>query len=148
MSLDPLDFAALPPMKLLRFLKVLIKSELIGLLALLVFSLLVGIGAFIGSHMPVQYSVFTSFKSIDAAIILALGLALLGFYPVIFYGSPLYAVLHYKKRASLWAAALVGVVPGILICFSNVHLGILVASCGLVIASITHGFSLLVKPNL
>jgi len=109
----------------MKFLKILIKSELAGLLALLVFSLLVGIGAFIGSHMPVQYSGVTSFKSIDAAFVLALGLTVLGF-----------------------SAALIGVIPGILTSFFNAHMGILVASCGLVVASIAHGFSSLVKPEL
>ena len=96
----------------MNFFGKLWRAEISGLLALFIFAVLIGIYGFVESFLWSLQGMNLMISPLDAAWLVFVYAGTIGFVAVVFYGAPVYALLHHKFRASWPAIVLVGAVPG------------------------------------
>jgi len=62
----------------------------------------------------------------------------IGIWPVVFFGAPIYAFLKQRRQASSYRIVIVGIAPGIVLCFGDLIMGTFGVAVGFVVALGTH----------
>jgi hypothetical protein len=116
------------------YLKLLVKTELVALAAL-AFA-----GAALAAFSAVQASLATSsaLGASGSAEVVFVSTLFIGSSPVILFGAPLYSALRHFNKMSWLVALGLGAVPGIVLMFFGVQLGLFAFGCGLFVAAVTH----------
>src|SRR5437762_1906304 len=82
-----------------------------ALVALVICAISVGAIALVDAAV----SVYSAIHPLGAAFLGATYCFFIGLLPVVAYGAPIYAALAWRQRASAMTAALIGVIPGLLL---------------------------------
>lgn len=118
----------------MTFGSILWRVEIRAVFALLVCALLVGALGFADAAM----STYSLLRPADAAWIGSSYTFLIGFVPVVAFGSPIYALLVYRKSASHTGATLIGIFPAIVLFWYDANLAAWCVACGAAVALFTH----------
>ena len=118
----------------MTFRRHLAKTELVAL------ATLVGVAASLATFSAIRAAASPDdlFSPLGAAFAVAGYTLMIGFVLVAMVGAPFYAWLQSIGRASWGAAVCVGLIPGIVLLFVALDLGLWTIGCGLVVALITH----------
>jgi hypothetical protein len=118
----------------MKFSRQLAKVELVA------FGALVAAAFALASFAGIQTSLHPSpmFNIIDSVRVVFLYTLVIGCIPVLAFGAPLYATLLYRGRASWSAAFVIGAVPGVILLFFTISLGLWSLACGVAVALATH----------
>ena len=122
----------------MKFVKFLIRCELICLAVFLLFSLVVGVVAYIDSYMAIASGVNTILNPKNSAILVFQYTLALGFFVVLLFGAPIYAYLSFRRWINWRWVLILGILPGVLLLFVDMHFGRFGVVCGLVVASVSH----------
>jgi len=125
----------------MNFLEKLLRAEVIGLVALLICVILMGVYGFLESYVWSLQGKKLLIEPLDAGWLVFKAAGAIGLVVVLFFGAPVYALLSYKHVASWWTVILVGAVPGVGILPFETGLGSWFVICGIVVACITHFLS-------
>ena len=118
----------------MKFSRQLAKVELVALASLVVAA--VALASFAAIQTSPHPSPF--FNVIDSVRVVFLYTLAIGCIPVVVFGAPLYAGLLYRGRASWSAAFAIGAVPGVVLLFFAISLGLWALACGIAVALATH----------
>ena len=122
----------------MRYLKTLLISELLALVALLLVSVMFGVGFFVEAYLTFDPEVYTTYTPVESGISHFLFGSVNGSYVVVLYAAPVYSVLRFKDVASYWSSACIGLVPSCFIFFISLEFGIYAASFGVITGIVTH----------
>jgi hypothetical protein len=117
-------------------------------------AVLVGLGSLIvlGALLSAYFAFETwrtpddLFSPLGAALTVFGCTMIIGFFPVVLFGAPLYAFLLSSGRASWFAAICLGVLPGVLLYFVAWDLATFAAAGGIFVALCTHA-ACTIRPN-
>jgi len=118
----------------MKFSRQLAKVELVALASLVVAA--IALASFAAIQTALHPSPF--FNITDSVKVVFLYTLAIGCFPVVVFGAPLYAALLYSGRASWLAAFAIGAVPGAVLLFFAISLGLWSLACGIAVALATH----------
>lgn len=124
----------------LRYLKILLISELLAIAALLIVSIMIGLGVYIESYLTFDPEVYNVYTPVEEGFLYFQIPLIFGLYFVVLFGAPVYSVLKLKGLANYWSSACVGLVPGIVLWFFSTYAGSFAVFSGGLTAIITHWF--------
>ena len=123
----------------MKYTSILLRVELCAITALLLCSILMSIIAYIDNYTATVAGKSHVFTPNMAAWVNFSYTAMIGFFPAILFGAPMYTFINKNKKLLLSKTILIGLSPGVvLLIFSKNDLAIAALLCGLVISILTH----------
>ena len=120
----------------MKYLRQLVKTEVVAIAALLSVAVVLAIFSLVQASIAANPILGIA----GSAKVVFTYICLIGGIPVIAFGAPMYAALHYFGKASWLSTLVIGVAPGVIFLLVERDLGLWAMSCGAVIALATHTF--------
>ena len=122
----------------MTYLNRLWRAELSAISALLVCAIFMSIGAYIENLIVTAEGKHSIFSASTSAWLLFSYTAVIGVFPVILFGAPIYAVINKNVARLIHKTILISLVPGIIFLFYEIELGLWAIGCGVIVSTLTH----------